>query len=63
MAERMKVLLAESDAPTARAIVAGLRDKGVEASAVNDAVHVVQMARTGGRAADAPFAFLLPLPL
>lgn len=46
MAVRIRVLLAESDAKTAQAIMVGLRDRGIEATAANDAVHVVQMART-----------------
>lgn len=45
MAERVRVLIGESDAKASQAIVAGLRDNGIEAIAANDAVHVVGMAR------------------
>ena len=45
MPGRTKVLLADSDAASVKAIMAGLRDSGIEVIAANDAVHAMSMAR------------------
>lgn len=48
MAERLKILLAESDQAASRTIAEGLRGKGLEVIVASDALHVQGMARDLG---------------
>lgn len=45
MAERVRILLADSDEAAARAFMSGLRARGVETTAATDAAQVVNLAR------------------
>ena len=45
MAGRLKVLVADTEKVSARTLVEGLRDRGMEVIVASDAVHVLRMAR------------------